>query len=137
MADQLSDPGVTERAADQVVDLCRDLIRIDSTNPTSDEREIAEYVAASLTDAGLTPEIYESEPGRASVVARWSGADSSREALLIHGHLDVVPANAADWQIDPFAGEVRDDCVWGRGAVDMKDMDAMTLAVLHDWVRQG
>jgi acetylornithine deacetylase/succinyl-diaminopimelate desuccinylase-like protein len=133
----MTESGVTERAAEQVVDLCRDLIRIDSTNPTSNEREIAEYVAGSLTDAGLTPEIYESEPGRASVVARWAGGDSSRDALLIHGHLDVVPANADDWQVDPFSAEVRDDCVWGRGAVDMKDMDAMTLAVLHDWVRQG
>jgi acetylornithine deacetylase/succinyl-diaminopimelate desuccinylase-like protein len=133
----VTDAGVTERAGEQVVELCRDLIRIDSSNPTSNEREIAEYVAGSLTDAGLTPQIYESEPGRASVVARWAGADSNRDALLIHGHLDVVPANADDWQVDPFAAEVRDDCVWGRGAVDMKDMDAMTLAVLHDWVREG
>jgi acetylornithine deacetylase/succinyl-diaminopimelate desuccinylase-like protein len=132
-----ADPGVTDRAAEHVVDLCRDLIRIDSTNPTSDERQIAEYVAGSLTDAGLTPQIYESEPGRASVVARWAGEDSSRPGLVFHGHLDVVPANADDWQVDPFSGEVRDGCVWGRGAVDMKDMDAMLLAVLHDWVRQG
>jgi acetylornithine deacetylase/succinyl-diaminopimelate desuccinylase-like protein len=133
----MTDAGVTERAADHVVELCRDLIRFDSVNPTNNEREIAEYVAGSLTDAGLTPDIYESEPGRASVVARWAGADSSRDGLLIHGHLDVVPANADDWQVDPFAAEVRDGCVWGRGAVDMKDMDAMTLAVLHDWVREG
>lgn len=131
------DSGVTDRAEQEVVDLCRELIRIDSTNPTSNERAIAEYVAGQLTDAGLTPEIYESEPGRASVVARWAGSDPSRDALLFHGHLDVVPANADDWQVDPFAAEVRDDCVWGRGAVDMKDMDAMLLAVLKDWVREG
>jgi acetylornithine deacetylase/succinyl-diaminopimelate desuccinylase-like protein len=133
----VTDAGVTDRAAEEVVEFCRDLIRIDSSNPTSNEREAAEWVAERLTDAGLTPEVYESEPGRASVVARWSGADSSRDALLIHGHLDVVPANADDWQVDPFAAEVRDDCIWGRGAVDMKDMDAMVLAVLHDWVREG
>jgi acetylornithine deacetylase/succinyl-diaminopimelate desuccinylase-like protein len=133
----MTDSGVTDRAGDEVVDLCRDLIRIDSSNPTSDEREIAEYVAGQLTDAGLTPEIYESEPGRASVVARWAGEDSSRPGLVLHGHLDVVPANADDWQVDPFAAEVKDDCVWGRGAVDMKDMDAMMLAVLKDWVREG
>jgi len=133
----MSDAGVTERATDEVVEICRDLIRIDSSNPTSNERAIAEHVAEQLTDAGLTPEIYESEPGRASVVARWPGEDSSRDALLIHGHLDVVPANADDWQVDPFAAEVRDGCVWGRGAVDMKDMDAMVLAVLKDWVREG
>jgi acetylornithine deacetylase/succinyl-diaminopimelate desuccinylase-like protein len=133
----VSGAGVTERAADEVVELCRDLIRFDSSNPTSNERKVAEFVAEQLTDAGLTPEIFESAPGRASVVARWSGADSDRDALLIHGHLDVVPANAEDWQVDPFSGEVKDGSVWGRGAVDMKDMDAMTLAVLKDWVREG
>jgi acetylornithine deacetylase/succinyl-diaminopimelate desuccinylase-like protein len=132
-----ADAGLTDQAADDVVSLCQSLIRLDSSNPTSDERAIAEYVAEQLTDAGLTPEVFESEPGRASVVARWSGEDSSRDALLLHGHLDVVPANADDWQVDPFAGEVRDGMVWGRGAVDMKDTDAMTLTVLQDWVRQG
>ncbi|HVU60446.1 MAG TPA: M20/M25/M40 family metallo-hydrolase [Mycobacteriales bacterium] len=133
----MSDAGVTDRAADEVVEICSELIRFDSVNPTGDERAVAEWVAARLTDAGLTPQIVESEPGRASVVARWAGADSGRDALLIHGHLDVVPANADDWQVDPFSGEVRDGCVWGRGAVDMKDMDAMVLALVADWARQG
>ena len=129
--------GLTPRADDEVVELCRDLIRIDSSNPTSNERAAAEWTAERLTDAGLSPQVLESAPGRASVVARWAGEDSARPALLIHGHLDVVPADAGDWQVDPFAGEIRDDCLWGRGAVDMKDMDAMTLAVVADWARQG
>jgi acetylornithine deacetylase/succinyl-diaminopimelate desuccinylase-like protein len=132
-----SDAGLSDRVGDEVVELCRDLIRIDSTNPTSNERAAAEWVAERLTEAGLEPTVLESEPGRASVVARWSGEDSDRDALLVHGHLDVVPADADDWQVDPFAGEIRDDCLWGRGAVDMKDMDAMTLAVVLDWARQG
>ena len=132
-----ADAGLTDRVDDEVVELCRDLIRIDSTNPTSNERAAAEWVAERLTDVGLEPQVLESEPGRASVVARWSGEDPSRPALLIHGHIDVVPADAADWQVDPFAGEIRDDCLWGRGAVDMKDMDAMTLTVVRDWIRQG
>jgi acetylornithine deacetylase/succinyl-diaminopimelate desuccinylase-like protein len=131
------DAGLSDRAGEDVVELCRDLIRIDSTNPTSNERGAAEWVAERLTEAGLEPMLLESEPGRASVVARWSGEDSSRDALLVHGHIDVVPADADDWQVDPFAGEIRDDCLWGRGAVDMKDMDAMTLAVVRDWARQG
>src|SRR5882724_85684 len=129
--------GLTARAEDEVVELCRDLIRIDSTNPTSNERAAAEWVGERLTDAGLAPTLLESAPGRASVVARWSGIDADRPALLIHGHLDVVPADAADWQVDPFAGEIRDGCLWGRGAVDMKDMDAMMLAVLRDLARSG
>ena len=133
----MTDAGLTDRADDDVVQLCRSLIQIDSSNPTSNERKAAEWVGLQLSDAGLQPEIFESSPGRASVVARWSGTDPHRDPLLIHGHLDVVPANADDWQVDPFAAEIRDGCVWGRGAVDMKDMDAMVLAVLRDWVRQG
>jgi acetylornithine deacetylase/succinyl-diaminopimelate desuccinylase-like protein len=125
------------RAEAEVADLCRDLIRLDSTNPTSNERAAAEYVAGKLAEVGLAPTVLESEPGRASVVARIPGTDPGRGALLIHGHLDVVPADPADWQVDPFAGEIRDGCVWGRGAVDMKDMDAMTLAVLRSRLREG
>jgi acetylornithine deacetylase/succinyl-diaminopimelate desuccinylase-like protein len=129
------------RAEDEVVDLCRDLIRIDSSNygdgSGPGERKAAEYVAERLGEVGLGARIVESAPGRASVVARLAGADPSRPALLLHGHLDVVPAQAADWQVHPFSAEVRDGCIWGRGAVDMKDMDAMILAVVRELVRTG
>ena len=125
----------------EVVEICRDLIRIDTTNfgdgEGPGERKAAEYVATKLGEAGLDPVLYESEPGRTTVVARWEGVDSSAPPLLVHGHLDVVPAMAADWQVDPFAGEVRDGCVWGRGAVDMKDFDAMMLSVLGARARTG
>jgi len=128
-------------ADDEVVTICRDLIRIDTSNPGDHsgpgERKAAEYVAALLAEAGLEPRILESHPGRASVTARIAGEDSSRPALLIHGHLDVVPANAADWRHDPFSGEIADGCIWGRGAVDMKDMDAMILAVVRQRLRDG
>lgn len=128
-------------ANDEVVDLCRDLIRIDTTNRGDGagpgERPAAEYVAERLAEVGLDPRIYESEPGRASVVARITGTDPGRDALLAHGHLDVVPADAADWRIDPFSGEIVDGCVWGRGAVDMKDMDAMLLSVARQRLREG
>jgi acetylornithine deacetylase/succinyl-diaminopimelate desuccinylase-like protein len=131
--------GVT--GEDEVVDLCRDLIRFDTSNygdhSGPGERAAAEYVAEKLAEVGLEPRIFESHPGRASTVARIEGEDPSRPALLIHGHLDVVPANAADWTHDPFSGEIADGCVWGRGAVDMKDMDAMTLAVVRDRLRSG
>ncbi|MEV6294013.1 M20/M25/M40 family metallo-hydrolase [Streptomyces sp. NPDC051896] len=126
---------------DEVVDLCRELIRFDTSNygdhSGPGERKAAEWVAEKLAEVGLDPKIFESHPGRASTVARIEGEDPSRPALLIHGHLDVVPANAADWTHDPFSGEVADGCVWGRGAVDMKDMDAMTLAVVRDRLRSG
>ena len=128
-------------AQDEVAALCSDLIRIDTTNPGDHsgpgERQAAEHVAALLADVGLEPAVLESHPGRASVVARISGTDPARPALLIHGHLDVVPADAADWRVHPFSGELREDCVWGRGAVDMKDMDAMILAVVRQRLREG
>ncbi len=124
-------------AADEVVDLLGELIRINTSNPTHPERPAAEWVVGKLDEVGIESKVYESEPGRASVVARITGSDSTRSPLLIHGHLDVVPANAAEWSVDPFGGDVRDGYVWGRGAVDMKDMDAMTLAVVRDWARTG
>jgi acetylornithine deacetylase/succinyl-diaminopimelate desuccinylase-like protein len=131
--------GVTGQ--DEVVDLCRELIRFDTSNygdhSGPGERKAAEWVAEKLAEVGLEPKIFESHPGRASTVARIEGEDPSRPALLIHGHLDVVPANAADWTHHPFSGEIADGCVWGRGAVDMKDMDAMTLAVVRDRLRSG
>ncbi|GAA2047731.1 M20/M25/M40 family metallo-hydrolase [Streptomyces carpaticus] len=136
-----SDTGGRQRAEQEVVDLCRDLIRIDTSNygdhSGPGERVAAEFVAGQLAEVGLDPQIIESHPGRASVVARMEGEDSSRPALLIHGHTDVVPANAEDWTHHPFSGEIADGCVWGRGAVDMKDMDAMTLAVVRERMRSG
>src|SRR5215469_8596194 len=106
-------------AQDEVVAICRALIRIDTTNPGDHsgpgEREAAEYVAGLLSEVGLTPTVVESHPKRTSVVTRVEGEDRSRPALLIHGHLDVVPANKDDWKHDPFSGELAGDCVWGRG----------------------
>ncbi|GMA19768.1 hypothetical protein GCM10025862_17890 [Arsenicicoccus piscis] len=90
-----------------------------------------------LTEVGLDPFYAESADRRASVVVRVAGADPARPALVVHGHTDVVPAQADDWSVDPFAAEVKDGCIWGRGAVDMKDMDAMILANLRHLARTG
>jgi acetylornithine deacetylase/succinyl-diaminopimelate desuccinylase-like protein len=129
-------------AADEVVGICRDLLRIDTTNTgdartTVGEREAAEYVAAQLDDVGIPSVLHESAPKRANLVARIPGADPTRGALLVHGHLDVVPADASEWSVDPFSGEEKDGYLWGRGAIDMKDFDAMMLAVVRDWRRTG
>jgi acetylornithine deacetylase/succinyl-diaminopimelate desuccinylase-like protein len=140
MSTEHRDPGATSEA--EVVELCRDLIRIDTTNTgdlatSAGERVAAEYVAGKLAEVGVQSRIYESAPGRASVVARIAGADPGRDALLVHGHLDVVPADPVEWSVHPFAGELRDGYIWGRGAVDMKDFDAMVLAVVRHWRRTG
>ncbi|MFG1688267.1 M20/M25/M40 family metallo-hydrolase [Nonomuraea sp. NPDC049269] len=128
-------------AEDEVVELCCDLIRIDSTNAGDNagpgERAAAEYVAAKLAEVGLEATILESDERRANVVARVEGTDPGRDALLLHGHLDVVPFDAGDWRHHPLSAEVDDGCVWGRGAVDMKDMDAMILAVVRQRLREG
>ena len=124
----------------EVVSICQDLIRIPSINfgeGKGDEKACADYVVASLAEVGISATIYESAPNRCNVIARIPGKDSSRDGLVVHGHLDVVPANAADWTVDPFAAEIRDGMIWGRGAVDMKNMDAMILAVVRDWARTG
>jgi len=121
----------------EVVQLCQDLIRIDTSNFGSDsgpgERDAAERVAALLDEVGITCELMEPEPRRTSVVAHWEpeGVDTSLSPLLIHGHLDVVPAKADDWSVPPFSGELVDGCVWGRGAVDMKHFLAMVLSVVR------
>jgi len=143
----MADEGADERAAEadrsEVVDLCRDLIRIDTTNAGDDsgpgERKAAEYVAGLLEEVGIETRIYESDPGRASVLAQWGGqgARDGQGGLLLHGHLDVVPAAAEDWRLDPFSGEIEDGYLWGRGAVDMKDFDAMLLAVVRRRQREG
>ncbi|MEW2355651.1 M20/M25/M40 family metallo-hydrolase [Spirillospora sp. NPDC029432] len=136
---QLLDRGPT--AAGEVAELCADLIRFATVNrgegDADPERPAAEYVAALLSDAGAEPAIVESAPGRASVLVRIAGTDPSHPAFLVHGHLDVVPADPADWAVHPFSGEVRDGCVWGRGAVDMKGSLAMTLAVVRQRLREG
>lgn len=124
-----------------VAELAAALIRFDTTNhgggDSAGEREAAEFVAAELTGAGLAPTLLESAPRRANVVARVPGTDPAAPALLVHGHLDVVPAVAAEWTVPPFAGEVRDGYLWGRGAVDMKDMCAMVLAAVRSWPARG
>ncbi|MFD9871347.1 M20/M25/M40 family metallo-hydrolase [Streptomyces niveus] len=127
-------------ALDEVVTFTSELIRIDTTNRGDGdcfERPAAEYVAERLAAAGLEPTLLERTPGRTNVVARIPGTDPGADALLVHGHLDVVPAEPADWSVHPFSGEVRDGVVWGRGAVDMKNMDAMILSVVRAWARSG
>ncbi|QFU89500.1 Succinyl-diaminopimelate desuccinylase [Amycolatopsis sp. YIM 10] len=123
--------------------LTSELLRIDTTN-TGDpetlvgEREAAEYVAEKLTEVGYEIEYVESGgKNRHNVITRLAGADPSRGALLVHGHLDVVPADASEWSVHPFSGAIQDDYVWGRGAVDMKDMVGMTLALARHYKRNG
>jgi acetylornithine deacetylase/succinyl-diaminopimelate desuccinylase-like protein len=124
----------------ETITLCQEMIRIPSVNHgegQGDEKAMAEYVASKLAEVGIKSELIETAPNRVNVVAKVDGADQSRPGLVLHGHIDVVPANAADWSVDPFSGVIKDGFIWGRGAVDMKDMDAMILATVRMWQRIG
>lgn len=130
---------MTDVALPEVVRIASDLIRFDTSNfgggNAKGEREAAQYVGAYLQDLGLDVEYYEPIPRRTNVMARVPGRDRSKPALVVHGHLDVVPAMAEDWSVDPFAGIVKDGMLWGRGAVDMKNMNAMILTAVADLLR--
>jgi acetylornithine deacetylase/succinyl-diaminopimelate desuccinylase-like protein len=128
--------GVIDAAGDELVETLRALIRIPSVNPVpadapDGETRAASWIAAALTDAGLVPEILEAVPGRGSVVARLRGDGTGGEPLLLLGHLDVVPAAPERWTHGPFDGDVADGYIWGRGAVDMKNLLAMELTVVR------
>ncbi|AXK46938.1 M20/M25/M40 family metallo-hydrolase [Brachybacterium saurashtrense] len=130
---------------DEAVRFTRELIRIDTSNfggndPATwgnGETEAAEHVVALLREVGLEPTVVESAPGRPSVLVTLPGEDRERGGLILHGHLDVVPARAEDWSVDPFAAEIIDGMIYGRGAVDMKDMVGMILAVARHLARSG
>jgi acetylornithine deacetylase/succinyl-diaminopimelate desuccinylase-like protein len=137
-AEVARDSAAMASAGAAAVRMAADLIRIDTTNRGGGdgcERPAAEYVAARLAEAGLEPVLLESAPGRANVVARVSGEGGP--GLLLHGHLDVVPADPSSWSVPPFSGEIRDGVLWGRGAVDMKNAVAVLVALAGLWARDG
>ncbi len=121
---------------DHAVDLCQRLIRINTVNPPGDELEVAELLAAELRDAGLEPVVLESAPGRGNVVARLKG-NGTKRPLLLTAHLDVVEVDESQWRYPPFSGEIAEGCIWGRGAIDMKNMAAMSVALMCRLARDG
>ena len=126
---------------EQTARIAQDLIRFDTTNfgegRSNGETDAAEYLGELLSGLGLTPEYVDAATGRTSVIARVEGANRDLPALVVHGHTDVVPADPANWSVDPFGGVVRDGMLWGRGAVDMKNMDAMIITALQDILGAG
>ncbi|HPG75488.1 MAG TPA: M20/M25/M40 family metallo-hydrolase [Rhodoglobus sp.] len=121
--------------------IAQELIRFDTTNfgegRSNGETDAAEYLGALLEQLDLVPEYVDAATGRTSVIARVEGADRTKPALVVHGHTDVVPADPTNWTVDPFGGVIRDGLLWGRGAVDMKNMDAMIIAALQDILGAG
>jgi acetylornithine deacetylase/succinyl-diaminopimelate desuccinylase-like protein len=134
-------PMTPEPALEETARIASDLIRFDTSNygegVSNGETEAAEYLGSLLEGLGLSPQYFDAAPRRTSVVARVPGADSSKPALIVHGHTDVVPADPANWSVDPFGGVIKDGMLWGRGAVDMKNMDAMIITALSDILGSG
>ena len=126
------DPELAEHA----FRLCQQLLRIDTTNPPGNELPAAELLAEELSGAGLDPVVLESAPGRGNVVARLRGT-GEEPPLLLTAHLDVVEADPDFWEHPPFCGDVHDGCLWGRGAIDMKNMAAMSVAIITRLAREG
>ncbi|MCQ9388865.1 M20/M25/M40 family metallo-hydrolase [Brevibacterium sp. 50QC2O2] len=129
------------QAAAEVTAIAQDLIRFDTQNwgdgKANPDLPAAEYIKGKFDEVGLESTIYTSGEGRANLLARIPGRNPERGALVVHGHTDVVPADASEWSVDPFGGIIKDGLLWGRGAVDMKDMDAMIIASVRHLVRQG
>jgi len=129
-----------EELHSDAISICQTLIRIPSVNfgeGKGDEAAVAAKVADLLKEVGISSRIYESAPGRCNVIAHIKGQDESRSGLVVHGHLDVVPANAEDWSVEPFSAQIKEGMIWGRGAIDMKNMDAMIIAIFRMWARKG
>lgn len=126
---------------EETAGIAQDLIRFDTTNfgegKSNGETEAAQYLGALLEGLGLATTYVDAGERRTSVIARVQGSDASLPALVVHGHTDVVPADPANWSVDPFGGDIKDGMLWGRGAVDMKNMDAMIIGALTDILGAG
>jgi acetylornithine deacetylase/succinyl-diaminopimelate desuccinylase-like protein len=120
----------------ELLEIFRGLIKIDTSNPPGNEIVAAEYVKKILEREGIPAKVFESAPGRGSVVGRLTGSGKKKPLLLL-SHLDVVPVEVERWSVDPFAAEVRDNYVWGRGTLDIKNMGAMEIMALMLAKRAG
>jgi len=125
-----------KKAEQEAVELLSSLLKINTTNPPGNEIEAAKFIAGRLSKEGIQSTILESAPGRGNIVARLKGTGEEKPLLLI-SHLDVVEANESEWSHGPFSGEIADGFIWGRGAVDMKNMAAMEIMTMLLLKRSG
>src|SRR6476619_270869 len=116
--------------------LCQALLRMNTTNPPGNERICADYLAASLAEAGYQPELIEAAHGRTNLIVRHRGT-GAKPPLLLTAHLDVVEADPSSWRRPPFSGDEFEGCLWGRGAIDMKNMAAMCTAIMRRLAATG
>ena len=137
MAIEVGRAELTDGELTELVELLRGLIRIKSVNPPGDEILVARQLEKLFAEEGIAATVVEPFPGRGSIVARLRGDGTGGDALLLLSHLDVVPAEPDGWSHDPFAADLADGYVWGRGAVDMKSMVAMEVQVMRRLARRA
>jgi acetylornithine deacetylase/succinyl-diaminopimelate desuccinylase-like protein len=123
-------PDILRDVEQEITNLLRNLIRINTTNPPGNETQEAKYIAEYLAKEGFKTEIIESSPGRGNAITRLKG-NGEKPSILLLSHLDVVAANPKEWTVDPFAGTIKNGYVYGRGAYDMKCMTAIEIMVLQ------
>src|SRR5215470_12434054 len=121
---------------DEATSLLRELIRLDTVNPPGNETRAAELLRDYLGESGVECELYARTPERANLVARLRGSGEGPSMMLL-SHTDTVVADAAEWQLDPWSGEVRDGEIWGRGALDMKGQVAANAVTIASLAREG
>jgi acetylornithine deacetylase/succinyl-diaminopimelate desuccinylase-like protein len=126
----------TTALRDEAVRLLQELLRLNTVNPPGNETVAAELLRAYLEDSGVSCELYALEPERANLVARIPGRGEGPSLLLL-SHTDTVVAEPAEWSVDPWSGELRDGCVWGRGALDMKGHVAAAATAIATLAREG
>jgi acetylornithine deacetylase/succinyl-diaminopimelate desuccinylase-like protein len=126
----------TTTLRDEAVELLQELLRLNTVNPPGNETIAAELLRAYLEDSGVDCELYALEPERANLVARIPGRGDGPSLLLL-SHTDTVVAEPAEWSVDPWSGELRDGCVWGRGALDMKGHVAAAATAIATLARDG
>jgi acetylornithine deacetylase/succinyl-diaminopimelate desuccinylase-like protein len=125
-----------DKLGNEAVDVLCEYLRIDTTNPPGNEAQGAEFLGDILAREGIDFKLYESAPGRSSILGRIKGSGDGKPLILL-SHIDVVPANPENWQFHPLSGEIADGFIWGRGALDMKGMGVMELMALVAAMRQG
>jgi acetylornithine deacetylase/succinyl-diaminopimelate desuccinylase-like protein len=125
-----------EAVTAEAVDILQRYLRIETVNPPGNEERACDFLAAILAADGIDCQKLVCAPGRANLIATLPGRDDETPLVLLN-HTDVVPVEADQWQVEPFAGVIKDGCIWGRGAIDMKGMGVLELLTMLTLKRRG